>query len=58
MKEDTWTVDSLEKLGDGVQPQISVEELLQCEDIIRKDERVIKLAKEVGLYLLLWFWDR
>lgn len=57
LKEDTWTVDSLEKLGDGVQPQISVEELLQCEEIIRKDERVIKLAKEVGRYLLFWFWD-
>lgn len=43
-----WTVDSLEQLGDGVQPQISIEELLLCEDIIRNDERVIQLAKAVG----------
>ena len=38
----------MEKLPEGVQPQISVEELLLCEEIIRKDERVIKLAAEVG----------
>lgn len=47
LKED-WTVESIDKLPEGVQPQISVEELLLCEDIIRADERVIKLAKEVG----------
>ncbi|KAI0668175.1 peroxisomal copper amine oxidase [Trametes maxima] len=44
-----WVVDSIEKLPDGVQPQISVEELLLCEEIIRADERVIKLAAEVGV---------
>ncbi|KAI0084516.1 peroxisomal copper amine oxidase [Irpex rosettiformis] len=49
LKDTTWVVDTLEKLGDGVQPQISVEELLLCEEIIRNDERVIKLAKEVGV---------
>lgn len=46
-----WVVDTLEKLPEGVQPQISVEELLLCEEIIRADERVIKLAGEVGTCL-------
>ncbi|TBU23317.1 peroxisomal copper amine oxidase [Dichomitus squalens] len=44
-----WVVDTLEKLPNGVQPQISVEELLLCEEVIQKDERVIKLAAEVGV---------
>lgn len=48
LKGSDWAVDSLEQLGDGVQPQISIEELLLCEDIIRNDERVIQLAKAVG----------
>lgn len=48
LKDGAWEVISLDKLPDGVQAQISVEELLMCEDIIRKDERVIKLAKDVG----------
>lgn len=38
----------MDKLPEDVQPQISVEELLMCEEIIRADERVIKLAAEVG----------
>ena len=42
-------MDTIDKLPEGVQPQISVEELLLCEDIIRADERVIKLAKDVGM---------
>lgn len=44
-----WEVDTIDQLPEGVQPQISVEELLLCEDIIRADERVIKLAKDVGM---------
>ncbi|KAI0795895.1 peroxisomal copper amine oxidase [Abortiporus biennis] len=48
-KEGQWEVQKLTKLPDGVQPQISVEELLLCEDIIRADERVVKLAKDVGV---------
>lgn len=48
LKGAEWEVQTIDKLPDGVQPQISVEELLLCEDIIRADERVIKLAKEVG----------
>jgi primary-amine oxidase len=36
------------KLPVGVQPQITVEELLLAEETIRADERVRKLAAEVG----------
>lgn len=48
LKDGTWEVETLEKLPEGIQPQISVEELLLCEEIARADERVQKLAKEVG----------
>lgn len=43
-----WTVTSLEKLADGVQPQISVEELIACEQVVRKDKYVQELAAKVG----------
>lgn len=46
-------MESLEKLPEGVQPQITVEELLLCEDIIRADEQVRKLAADVGQYIFL-----
>ncbi|EMD34277.1 hypothetical protein CERSUDRAFT_117158 [Gelatoporia subvermispora B] len=49
LKEGQWEVDSLDQLPEGVQPQITVEELLLCEEIIRKDERVQKLAADVGV---------
>lgn len=49
LKGATWEVQAVEALPEGQQPQISVEELLLCEDIIRADERVQKLAKEVGV---------
>ena len=48
LKGQDWAVETLDKLPEGVQPQISVEELLLCEEIIRADERVVKLAAEVG----------
>lgn len=41
-------METLEKLPEGVQPQISVEELLLCEKIIREDKQVQKLAADVG----------
>ncbi|KAA1470912.1 peroxisomal copper amine oxidase [Dentipellis sp. KUC8613] len=44
-----WEVEVLNKLPEGQQPQLSPGELLACEDIIKKDERVLKLAKEVGI---------
>lgn len=48
LKDAQWELDTLEKLPEGVQPQISVEELLLCEKIIREDKRVQKLAADVG----------
>ncbi|GBE86046.1 Copper amine oxidase 1 [Sparassis crispa] len=49
LKDAEWEVESIEKLPEGVQPQISVEELLLCENIIREDARVQKLAADVGI---------
>ncbi|KAI0919608.1 hypothetical protein AcV5_001627 [Taiwanofungus camphoratus] len=49
LKDAQWELDTLEKLPEGVQPQISVEELLLCEKIIREDKRVQKLAADVGI---------
>lgn len=43
-----WQVETLEKLPEGTQPQISVEELSIAELVVRKDKRVQALAKEVG----------
>jgi len=49
LKDGVWTVDTLDKLAEGIQPQISVEELIACEEVVRKDERIRKLAKDVGV---------
>jgi primary-amine oxidase len=49
-----WHVDSVTQLGEGVQPQITPEELIACEDILRADPQVVKLAAEVGQSLCLW----
>ncbi|THH12177.1 hypothetical protein EW146_g7798 [Bondarzewia mesenterica] len=43
-----WAVETLDKLPEGTQPQLSPGELLACEEIIKADEGVRKLAKEVG----------
>jgi primary-amine oxidase len=50
-KESTWTVETFEKLPKGTQPQISVQELLRCEEIVKNDATVQKLAKDVGQYM-------
>lgn len=42
-------VERMEKLDEGVQPAITLEELNAAEDIIRKDARVLALAKDVGV---------
>lgn len=47
----TWVLDKLDLLPEGVQPQITVDELIACEDIVRNDPTVQKLAKEVGTYV-------
>ncbi|KAI0029007.1 peroxisomal copper amine oxidase [Vararia minispora EC-137] len=44
-----WSVETITKLPEGQQPQISPEELIACEEIVRNDPHVQALAKEVGI---------
>ena len=44
----SWSVIETQKLPEGTQPQISVEELVGAELAVRNDERVRALAKAVG----------
>lgn len=44
-----WHVDEITQLPEGVHPQITPEELIACEAILRADPRVCKLAADVGL---------
>ncbi|EEB93993.1 hypothetical protein MPER_07277, partial [Moniliophthora perniciosa FA553] len=44
-----WKVDTFDLLPEGVQPQISVEELIDCEVVVKADKRVQELAKAVGV---------
>lgn len=46
--EGSWNIESLLKLPEGTQPQITPGELLACEAIVKNDARVQALAKEVG----------
>lgn len=45
-----WTVEAIQKLPEGTQPQLSPGELLAAEEVVRNDETVRKLAKAVGAY--------
>jgi primary-amine oxidase len=45
-----WKVYSLEQLPEGTQPQITVEEIINAEEIVRNDPQVIELAAKVGEY--------
>lgn len=51
-KEEIWVVDSAEQLAEGVMPQLSAEELIEAEEIVRGDERVRKLAADIGEHTL------
>lgn len=51
--EGRWNVESLLKLPEGTQPQLSPGELLACEYTVKNDARVQALAKEVGELILL-----
>uniref|UniRef100_A0A0W0FKR5 Amine oxidase n=1 Tax=Moniliophthora roreri TaxID=221103 RepID=A0A0W0FKR5_MONRR len=44
-----WKVDTFDLLPEGVQPQISVEELIDCEAVVKADKRVQEYAKAVGV---------
>ena len=43
-----WEVESVDKVPEGSQPQITPEELTMCEVVIRNDPKVQALAKQVG----------
>ncbi|KAI6014122.1 copper amine oxidase [Pisolithus microcarpus] len=49
LSDEEWKVESLERLPEGTQPNITVDELIQCEVIVQNDPRVQALAKEVGI---------
>jgi primary-amine oxidase len=36
-------------LEEGLQPQISIEELVNCDNVVRNDPLVLQLAKDVGM---------
>ncbi|KAF8754266.1 amine oxidase [Rhizoctonia solani] len=48
-KESEWVVDGTEQLPEGQMPQLSVNELIEAEQIVRNDERVKKLCADVGV---------
>jgi len=50
LQDGQWQVEKLDKLPEGVQPQISAQELLECERIVKESKRVQELAAEVGKY--------
>lgn len=43
-----WTVDTLTKLPEGMQPQFSVHELAAAEKAVRNDPKIQKLAADIG----------
>ncbi|KAI5998119.1 copper amine oxidase [Pisolithus albus] len=49
LEDEVWKVESLQRLPEGTQPQITVEELIHCETVVRNDPTVQALAKEVGV---------
>ena len=51
VQDGNWLVESINKLPEGTQPQISVEELAKAEETVKADARVQALAKEVGTLL-------
>ncbi|KAJ3558405.1 hypothetical protein NP233_g11516 [Leucocoprinus birnbaumii] len=49
LKEGQWEVEKITQLPEGVQPQISVQELIECEKIVKSSKLVQDLAAEVGI---------
>ncbi|KAJ7104589.1 copper amine oxidase [Mycena crocata] len=49
LQEAGWKLDAFDMLEEGLQPQISVEELVNCEQVVRNDPLVQQLAKDVGV---------
>ncbi|KAL5521964.1 AMO1 [Sanghuangporus sanghuang] len=49
LKDGKWVIELVNKLAEGTQPQITVEELSMAEEIVKKDPRVIALVRGLGL---------
>ncbi|KAG8888609.1 hypothetical protein FRB99_004096 [Tulasnella sp. 403] len=42
-----WKVDAIKQLPEGVHPQLTVEELLQMDELVRHDPTILELAAKV-----------
>lgn len=49
LRDGQWEVEKLAQLSEEVQPQISVQELIDCEKIVKASKLVQDLAAEVGI---------
>jgi Cu2+-containing amine oxidase len=49
LEDNNWTIRTFIQLPDGVEPQITPEELNQADEAVRRDANVIKFAAEVGV---------
>ncbi|CAK5281897.1 unnamed protein product [Mycena citricolor] len=49
LEESGWKVHTFELLHEEIHPQITVEELVNCEEVVRNDPLVQQLAKDVGV---------
>lgn len=49
LEDDEWTIRTFVQLPDGLEPQITPEELNKADEAVREDANVIKLAAEVGV---------
>ena len=49
LEDNEWTIRTFAQLPDGVEPQITPEELNQADEAVRRDPNVINFAAEVGV---------
>ena len=48
IKDGKATIDSFEEMPEGIQPAITMQELVESEEVVRNDPEVIRLCAEVG----------
>lgn len=53
-----WIIDSFNLLPEQLQPQISVEELIECEVVVKNNPTIQALAKEVGTFYDDYYYFR
>ncbi|KAJ6491696.1 copper amine oxidase [Mycena vitilis] len=49
LQEAGWKLDTFDLLEEGLNPQITVEELVNCEQIVRSDPKVQQICKDIGV---------